>query len=431
MSRLPFELALALRYLRPKGTPVSIITLICILGVMLGVAILIIVISVMTGFGDLLRSKVLGLNSHLKIEHFQGPLQDWREVVAQVRTNPAIAGVAPYVECQVLIETQPRDPRMSSQAVGALVRGVDPDLEPSVSILPGRIIQGKFDLRPDAVIIGARLAANLHLSVGDRVALYSVRNLHRMRDAEKRGQSEIRPAAELEVTGIFDVDFYEYNAGLLVTSLGDAQDFQGMVVNDHDYVSGLHVNLTSVDERSTIQMAKHLRSTLPPELEVTTWMEDNQTLLGAVAVEKDMMYYLLFFIMIVAAFCIICSQLAFVMQKTREIGVLKSLGASRPQVITLFLAQSTAVGVSGVLLGVLGGLVAVHYRNQFLEAMRKLTGRELFPAEIYNFNQLPAAIVPSDLVVICGVSLIMCLLAGFVPAWIAASMKPVEALRHE
>jgi lipoprotein-releasing system permease protein len=431
MSRLPFELALALRYLRPKGTPVSIITLICVLGVMLGVAILIIVISVMTGFGDLLRSKVLGFNSHLKVEQFQGPLGNWRELIKKVKAHPDVTGVAPFVMCQVLIETQPGDPRISPQAVGAAVRGVDPELESSVSILPNKIVEGKFDVRPDAVLVGSVLARNLHLRVGDRLALYSVRQLKRMREADKKGQSEVRPAAELEVTGIFDVGFYEYNATLLVAGLGDAQDFQGMVLDDVDYVSGLHVNLKNYDERFTLRVAEELRKQLPAELDVITWMEENQTLLGAVAVEKDMMYYLLFFIMIVAAFCIICSQLAFVMQKTREIGVLKSLGASRPQVISLFLIQSTAVGLSGVVLGVIGGVVAVHYRNQFLEAMRKLTGRQLFPAEIYNFNELPAAIVPGDLMVICGVSLIMCLVAGVVPAWIAASMKPVEALRHE
>jgi lipoprotein-releasing system permease protein len=431
MSRLPFELALALRYLRPKGTPVSIITLICVLGVMLGVAILIIVISVMTGFGDLLRAKVLGFNSHLKIEQFQGPLENWREVVQKVKAHPDVAGVAPYVLCQVLVETQPRDTRISPQAVGAVVRGVDSELESSVSIIPKNMVEGSFDLRPDAVLVGSVLARSLHLHVGDRIALYSVRQLKRMRESDKRGQSEVRPAAELDVTGIFDVGFNEYNATLLVTSLADAQDFQGLVLDDKDFVSGVHVNLKNYDERVTLRVADQLRKILPPELEVITWMEENQTLLGAVAVEKDMMYYLLFFIMIVAAFCIICSQLAFVMQKTREIGVLKSLGASRPQVITLFLAQSSAVGLSGVILGVLGGVVAVHYRNQFLGAMRRMTGRELFPAEIYNFSELPAAIVPGDLIVICGVSLIMCLVAGVVPAWIAASMKPVEALRHE
>lgn len=431
MSRLPFELALALRYLRPRGTPVSIITLICVLGVMLGVAILIIVIAVMTGFGDLLRSKVLGFNSHIKIQQFQGPLDGWREIAQQVRTQAQVVGVSPYVQCQVLVETQPRNTNMSPQAVGAVVRGVDPELEATVSILPSKIVEGKFDLRPDAVLVGSVLAQNLHLQIGDRLALYSVRQLKQMQDSHKRGETEVRPAAELEVTGIFDVGFYDYNANLLVTSLADAQDFQGLVVGDTDFVSGLYVKLQAYDEDTTAGVAEAMRRSLRQDLEIVTWMEDNGTLLGAVAVEKDMMYYLLFFIMLVAAFCIICSQLAFVMQKTREIGVLKSLGASRPQVMTLFLAQSSAVGLSGVLMGVAAGILALHYRNQFLTLMRKLTGRELFPAAIYSFDELPAAVVPGDLVVICGVSLIMCLLAGLVPAWIAASMKPVEALRHE
>lgn len=431
MSRLPFELALALRYLRPKGTPVSIITLICVIGVMLGVAILIIVISVMTGFGDLLRSKVLGFNSHLKIQQFRGPLGDWREVMEKVRVHPEIEGVAPFVLCQVLVKTQPAGPNAHPQAFGAAVRGVDPTREKDVSIIPEKIVSGRFDVSTDTVLVGSVLARMLNVAVGDRLAIYSVRQLERMEESQKRGDAEVRPAANLEVTGIFDVGFYEYNATLLVTSLADAQDFQGLVAGDQDYVSGLYVKLRHSDEGTTRRVAEDLQKQLASDLEIITWMEDNGTLLGAVAVEKDMMYYLLFFIMIVAAFCIICSQLAFVMQKTREIGILKSLGASRPQVITLFLAQSSAVGLSGVLLGVGLGCLAVHYRNGFLHLMRKLTGRELFPAAIYNFSDLPAAIVPGDLMVICGVSLVMCLLAGFVPAWIAASMKPVEALRHE
>jgi lipoprotein-releasing system permease protein len=217
----------------------------------------------------------------------------------------------------------------------------------------------------------------------------------------------------------------------MLTSLANAQDFQGLVDGTNDYVHGLFVTLHDSSEANTRRVAEALQRDLDGPYIVETWMQDNATILGAVAVEKDMMYYMLFFIMIVAAFCIICSQLAFAMQKTREIGVLKSLGATTSQVITLFLAQSSAVGFSGVLLGFGGGLLAVHFRNNFLHWLRRVTGRELFPAEIYNFNELPALVNPTDLVVICGVSLVMCLLAGMVPAWIAASMKPVEALRHE
>lgn len=425
MSRLPFELALALRYLRPKGTPVSIITLICILGVMLGVAILIIVIAVMTGFGQQLRDRVLGFNAHVKVLQADGPLQDWRGVMKRVESQQGVKGVAPYVMLQVLAETQPIVG--SPVALAPFVRGIDSKAEGRVSILTNALIAGSFDLRGESVLIGRELARTLRLGVGDSLAIYSLKDLKKMRDSRQRGEDELRVAGHFTVNAIFDVGYYEYNSSVLVMSLPNAQDLYGL----EDQAHGLTVMLDDSDPINTRRVADQLLKMLGPEFEVTTWMEEFGTILGAVQAEKSMMYYLLFFITIVAAFCIICAQLAFVMQKTREIGVLKSLGATRSQVVALFLAQSSVVGFTGVLAGIGTGLLAVHYRNDFLFAMRRLTGKELFPAEIYNFSELPARVVPGDLILICGVALLMCLLAGVVPAWIAASMRPVEALRNE
>ncbi len=425
MSRLPFELALALRYLRPKGTPVSIITLICILGVMLGVAILIIVIAVMTGFGHQLRDRVLGFNAHVKVLQANGPMHDWRGVMKTVERLPGIKGVAPYVLLQVLAETQPVDG--SPVALAPFVRGIDVKAEGRVSVLTNAVIAGRFDLRGESVLIGMQLARTLRLSVGDSIAIYSLKDLKKMRDSRQRGEDELRVAGHFTVNGIFDVGYYEYNSSVLVMSLPNAQDLYGL----EDQAHGLTVMLDDADPENTRRVADQLVTQLGPDFEVITWMQEFGVILGAVQAEKSMMYYLLFFITIVAAFCIICAQLAFVMQKTREIGVLKSLGATRSQVVALFLAQSSVVGFTGVLAGVGTGLLAVHYRNDFLFAMRRWTGKELFPAEIYNFTELPARVVPGDLILICGVALLMCLLAGVVPAWIAASMRPVEALRNE
>jgi len=164
---------------------------------------------------------------------------------------------------------------------------------------------------------------------------------------------------------------------------------------------------------------------------VRTWMDDNSGILNALLVEKNVMFYLLFFIMIVAAFGITSAQITFVVQKTREIGVLKALGATNGQVRWLFLSQSLIVGVLGVIAGFGLGLVMLHYRNDFLFFMRRVTGFELFPANIYAFDRLPALIVPGDLAIICGGSLFICLLAGLLPAWNAGRLQPVEALRHE
>jgi lipoprotein-releasing system permease protein len=230
---------------------------------------------------------------------------------------------------------------------------------------------------------------------------------------------------EFEVRGIFDVGYYEYNISFVVTALEEAQE---LWVLDNS-VHGLMLVLDDPYQASTV--ARELERTLGPNFGVKTWMEENSSLLGALVVEKNVMFYLLFFIMIVAALCILSALITFVVQKTREIGMLKALGVTDLQVAGLFLSQSGFVGVVGVAAGFGLGMLLLAYRNGFLHFMNRLTGFELFPAAIYNFNELPALIVPRDIVLICGSALLICLLGGVIPAWRAGRLKPVEALRYE
>jgi lipoprotein-releasing system permease protein len=174
-----------------------------------------------------------------------------------------------------------------------------------------------------------------------------------------------------------------------------------------------------------------LQRALGPDYRVTTWMEENQSLLNALVVEKNVMFYLLFFIMIVAALCILSALITFVVQKTREIGMLKALGATDLQVSALFLSQGALVGVFGVIAGYGLGMLALAYRNEFLRFMNRMTGFELFPRDIYHFSELPALIIPGDVMIICGSALIICTLGGLIPAWRAGRLQPVEALRYE
>lgn len=424
MSRLPFELLLAVRYLRPKRTFVSVITLISVLGVTLGVAVLIIVISVMSGFDRQLRDRILGFSPHLRVTYPDRTMKGYREIMKVISSNRNVRAVAPYVLAQVLVETQPESGQ--SQVGAPWMRGIDPKLEAKMTTLPTSIVEGKFDVQDRGVLVGSEFASNMGLGVGDRLLIYSPRELKKMRDQQNKGgrQEAVLPD-EYEVRGIFDVGYYEYNVGFIVTSLEDAQD---LYVLD-DSVHGLEVNLK--DPYLAPRVQRELAAALGPELRLTTWMEENSSILGALVVEKNVMFYLLFFIMIVAALCILSALITFVVQKTREIGMLKALGATDLQVSGLFLSQSGFVGVVGVIAGFGLGMLALAYRNEFLHFMNRMTGFELFPAKIYGFSELPAMIVPRDIVLICGSALVICLLGGLIPAWRAGRLQPVAALRYE
>jgi lipoprotein-releasing system permease protein len=178
------------------------------------------------------------------------------------------------------------------------------------------------------------------------------------------------------------------------------------------------------------RVARELEHKLGSGLQITTWLQESPQMMAVVA-EKNVMLYILFFIVLVAAFGITCTLITFIMMKTREIGLLKALGATSRQIMWVFLGQSLIVSIAGVIAGTALGFAAISYRNEFLHLMRRLTGFELFPAKVYGFSELPALIVPSDVAIICGGSLIICLLAAAFPAWHASKLNPVEALRHE
>ena len=424
MSKLPFELLLALRYLRPKRTFVSIITLISMLGVTLGVMVLIVVISVMSGFDKELRDKILGFSPHLRVTSWDNrSLADYAILAHKISELPSVKGVAPFVIGQVLIETQPTH----GQAVEAApyFRGVDPSREQDVSILHDSIVAGEFDLDGRSVLLGGDFARDMGIRVGDRIAVYSANDLRRMRDAQREGEEVAVAAEDFTVRGIFDVGYYEYNANWIVVSLENAQEFNDL----DDTVHGLMIMAHNPDDAADIRM--EIVSAIGPEYRIALWTEENSSLLNAIIVEKNVMFIVLFFVMIVAAFGITSTLITFVVQKTREIGMLKALGCTGGQICLLFLSQSAFVAVTGTICGFGLGMLMLHYRNEFLAVMNRLTGFELFPADIYGFNQLPALIVPYDIMIICGSALVISILGGVIPAWKAGRLEPVEALRHE
>jgi lipoprotein-releasing system permease protein len=422
MSGLPFELLLALRYLRPKRTFVSVITLISIIGVSLGVAVLIIVISVMSGFDEEMKEKILGFNAHLHVVQPGSTLTNYAEIQSKIASHPAVKGVAPFVSGPVLVEAPARD---GQSAVWApFIRAVDPVAERTVSSVADNVVGGEFDIGLRGILVGTVFADRMGLGVGDTLDIYSLRHLKRVRESQKTGEDETILADEYEVRGIFDVGYYEYNSQIVIVSLEDGQDMYDI----GDSVHGLTVMLNDPLHASSVR--EELESTLGFGYRITTWLEESP-LLAAVLVEKNVMLYILFFIVLVAAFGITCTTITFIVMKTREIGLLKALGASNGQVMWVFMGQSLVVSIFGILTGVVLGLLAVHYRNPFLDLMRRATGMELFPPSIYGFSQLPALVNLGDVAIICGGSLIICLAAAAFPARYASRLNPVQALRYE
>ena len=265
----------------------------------------------------------------------------------------------------------------------------------------------------------------MDLDVGDRLMVYSPKDLKKWRESVGQEHAKVPTPPEFEVRGIFDVGYYDYNLSFIATALADAQDLYDLSNSVHGLMVMLH------DPYDAPTVARQLERDLGPNFRVMTWMQENANILNALVVEKNVMFYLLFFIMIVAALCILSALITFVVQKTREIGMLKALGATDLQVSLLFLSQGALVGAFGDLAGYGLGMLALAYRNEFLHFMNRMTGFSLFPPEIYGFTDLPALIFPRDILLICGSAWLVCILGGVIPALRAGRLKPVEALRYE
>lgn len=409
---LPVELFLCLRYLKPKRSFVSVITLISIVGVLLGVAVLIVVMAVMSGFDRDLRAKILEMNAHIIVTN-KAIIENPAPVLATIRKVAAVTAASPYVWGPVLIE-------FDRKAFTPYVKGIDPASEGKVTDVGRYIQKGKYDLSGQSVIVGTELSRQFGIFPGDKLTVYSPKNFQQ--------RKEVYLPVELTVNGISNSGLYEYDLGIIFTSLSVAQDLYNMGRGVHE----IAVMVEGGDEPKRCQAAANaLNETLQRPLRAETWMQRNQRLLMALQVEKNVIFFINFFIIIIAAFGICSTLITITVQKTREIGVLKAVGTPSLSVMGIFILQGFVVGVIGTLLGLASGILLVQFRNPVNHWLSSSLGVELFPREIYNFAEIPAQVNMPDVLWICGAALVICTLAGLVPAFRAARLDPVEALRYE
>ncbi len=406
---MPFSLFLALKYLKPKRTYFSVVTIISVLGVLLGVAVLIIVLSVMTGFDDMWREKILGFNAHLTVTT-SGAVTGEDEVMEQLGRIPGMAGVAPSTEGQVVIQHE-------SRMFTPMLRGVDAVREGAVSQIPASVTQGKFSVQADEVVIGVDLARRMGVGVGDKLLINSPRSFV--------SRDEITLPEEFRVSGIFEVGMWEYDSGFVFCSMAKAREVFGVE-------SGVgSIRLMAKDPYRAQEVARQVRDRLGPDFVVTTWMEQNRQIFSALRVEKNMMFFLLIFITIVAAFGITNTLITVTVQKTHEIGLLKAIGFPAGSIMRIFFWQGWIEGMIGTLSGVGTALLVLHYRNDLLRWLSDTFNLELFPKELYRLSEIPSRTAPMDVLVVAGSVVVICTLAGLIPAWRAARLDPVLALRHE
>jgi lipoprotein-releasing system permease protein len=407
---LPFSLFLALKYLKPKRTFMSVITIISVVGVLLGVAVLVIVLSVMNGFDNMWREKILNFNAHLTVTKFGGEIADPADALEKIRQVPGVTGAAPYVQGLVFLQ-------FNNRIQTPLVRGIDPRHERSVSRIPDHMRHGVFSVADDDAVIGADLASRLGLRVGDKVLVHSPQSLTK--------PDELRLPEEFRIAGIFEVGMWEFDSGFFLTSLGKARELYGLSRGVH----AIQVMTRDPDRASLI--ARAIEDALGAEFEARTWMDLNRQLFSALRVEKNMMFFLLFFIAVVAGFCIACTLITVAVQKTREIGLMKAVGVPTGSILGIFFWQSWIQGLLGSGLGVGAGLLVLKHRNDLMRWLADTFHLELFPKELYHLSEIPSQVMQSDLLIVTSIVMLICTLAGAIPAWRAARLDPVPALRYE
>jgi lipoprotein-releasing system permease protein len=410
------EWHLALKFLRPKRSYVSAITILSLLGVLVGVAVLIVVLSVMEGFERQLREKIVGFNAHVTVTNY-GLMRDYRTVMEQVKKEPGVVAVTPFLIGPVLAE-------IGGRISTPFVKGIDEETHDAVIPMENRLVAGEWVLGPDSVIVGEEWARRNQAWVGDKLLVYSPRNLSRLRGPRTEGDESYYLPSEYTIRGIFSTGFFEYDMNFLLFSFAEVQRLYAA----DDAAHGLAVRVEDALEADPLK--QRLNQTLEAPIRAITWIDQNRTLVQQVAVERRVMFFILLFIMIVAAFGLMSTLITVTVQKTREIGLLKALGARDAQIASIFTLYGLIVGVAGSLMGVVSGLALVSYRNEFSRWLSATFRIDVFPAEIYHFLEIPAVVDQSTVVFVALCGVVLSTLAALIPALMAARIDPAQSLHN-
>jgi lipoprotein-releasing system permease protein len=409
-----FERMVAFRYLRPRRQEgfISVIAVFSLLGIMLGVATLIIVMSVMNGFRAELLHEILGLNGHLGIVAGPNNLRNFDAAAEQVKSVPGVVAVHPLVEGQVLASAH-------GQSSGILVRGMRESDLAAEALLAQKIAPDALaKFTDDNVLVGSKLALKLGLSPGDAVTFFSP-------NSQPTAFGNVPRVKTYHVAGTFEVGMYQYDSNLVLMPLPAAQLF----FQTPDAATSLEVFVDDPDHSIAIGYA--IQAKLGNGVGIVDWQRSNQAILGAVQIERDVMFIILSLIVLVAAFNIISSMIMLVKDKTRDIAILRTMGATRGRILRIFILSGASIGVIGTIAGFVLGIAFTTHIEELRQFLQHVLGVTLFNEQIYFFTRIPAKIDPQEIISVLAMAFGLSFLATLYPSWRAARRAPVEARRDE
>lgn len=408
--KFPYQFFIALRYLKSKKKHrgLSVNTAISIGGVAVGVMALLVVLSVMSGFHEDLQKKILGANSHIIVRSYKGPMADYEELYGKLKDEKHVVAFAPFVLGQVMVSA-------GNKAHGVYLRGIDPAMEEKTTDIFRHIKDGnisKLYVEGDipGIILGRELAASLGLFTGDKVNIVS--------PVGEIGPMGMLPKIkQFRVVAIFEIGMFEYDSNLVLTHIKPAQEFFGM----KNEITGLQLRLDDIYKAR--QVKADLQQKLGVPFVVMEWMQMNKNLFSALRLEKFAMFVILVLIVLVASFNIISNLIMNVIEKSREIAILKAIGATSSGIMTVFMLQGLFIGLIGTGIGITGGYLLGYVLNTF-EIIK-------LPADVYYLSHLPVKMSLFDFLTVSFSAVIISFLATLYPAWQAAKLDPVEPLRYE